>query len=67
MTFMPETQEGVVAEIVVWDDRVVAVDLVPYVISSTTWAPEWVDPTGRGAGILQRIWRASEQPFASPR
>jgi poly-gamma-glutamate synthesis protein (capsule biosynthesis protein) len=64
MTFSTQTQEGVVAELMVWDDRVVGVDLLPYVISPT-WVPEWVDPAGRGASIMQRIWQASPQPFAS--
>lgn len=64
MTFSVPTQQGVVAEIVVWDDRVVGVDFVPYVISPT-WAPTPVSPRGQGAPILQQMWRASSQPFAS--
>jgi len=66
MDFSVETLEGVVAELVIWDDRVVAVDLVPYVIGPD-WVPRFVDPQGRGLPILQRIWQASSQPFASLR
>lgn len=64
MDFSVETMEGVVAELVVWDDRVVAVDYVPYVIGAD-WAPRWVDPTARGRETLERMWTASSQPFAS--
>ena len=64
MDFSVETMEGVVAELVVWDDRVVAVNYVPYVIGPD-WAPQWVDPTTRGRAILDRMWGASSQPFAS--
>lgn len=64
MDFSVETMEGVVAELVVWDDRVVAVDYVPYVIGGD-WVPRWVDPDERGEPILRRMWQASDQPFAS--
>ena len=64
MDFSVETMQGVVAELVVWDDRVVAVDYVPYVIG-TDWVPRWVDPERRGRAVLERMWAASEQPFAS--
>lgn len=64
MDFSVETMEGVVAELVVWDDRVVAVDHVPYVIG-TDWVPRWVSPTERGDRILTQMWDASTQPFAS--
>lgn len=64
MDFSIETMEGVVAELVVWDDRVVAVDFAPYVIG-TDWVPRWVNPTGRGLDILNRMWGAGTQPFAS--
>jgi poly-gamma-glutamate synthesis protein (capsule biosynthesis protein) len=56
------TQEGVLAELVVWDDRVVALDLVPYVIDPVTWRPRPVARQGRGAPILQRMFDASAQP-----
>ena len=64
MDFSSETMQGVVAELVVWDDRVVAVDYAPYVIG-LDWVPRWVSPTGRGQEILQRMWQAGTQPFAS--
>lgn len=65
MTFSPQTQQGVIAELVIWDDQVVGVDFVPYVISATTWAPQPVSPRAGGADILAQMWQASEQPFAS--
>ncbi len=64
MDFSIETMQGVVAELVVWDDRVVAVDYSPYVIGSD-WIPRWVNPTGRGLDIVTRMWDAGTQPFAS--
>lgn len=66
MDFSVETMEGVVAELTVWDDRVVAVDYSPYVIGSD-WVPRWVEPTGRGEPILRRMWGAGTQAFASLR
>ena len=64
MDFSTETMQGVVAELVVFDDRVVAVDYSPYVIG-TDWVPRWVSPSGRGQEILQRMWEAGTQHFAS--
>lgn len=64
MDFSVETMQGVVAELVVWDDQVVAVDYSPYVIGAD-WVPRWVDPTGRGQEILDRMWGAGAKPFAS--
>lgn len=64
MDFSTETMQGVVAELVVWDDRVVAVDYSPYVIGAD-WVPRWVDPTGPGQQVLDRMWQAGSQPFAT--
>ncbi|MGA7689475.1 MAG: CapA family protein [Jiangellales bacterium] len=64
MDFSTETMQGVVAELVVWDDRVVAVDYSPYVIGAD-WVPRWVNPTGGGEQILDRMWQAGTQPFAT--
>jgi len=64
MDFSVETMEGVVAELVVWDDRVLAVDYVPYVIG-TDWVPRWVSPAEQGERILTQMWDAGRQPFAS--
>lgn len=63
MDFMQQTQEGVMLEIVLWDDEVVAVEPVPYVIGPD-FAPR---PAGeQGDAILNDIWTASTGPYAEP-
>jgi poly-gamma-glutamate capsule biosynthesis protein CapA/YwtB (metallophosphatase superfamily) len=62
MDFSRETEEGVLAELVFWDDELKGVRLTPYVIGGD-FAPRLA--TGvRGRRTLERMWSASDPPFS---
>jgi poly-gamma-glutamate capsule biosynthesis protein CapA/YwtB (metallophosphatase superfamily) len=62
MDFQTKTREGIFLEIVLWGDRVKALEPVPYVIDNN-FTPR---PIGgdRARGILTDLWRSSRGPFA---
>ena len=62
MDFQTKTREGVFLEIVLWGDRVKAVEPVPYVIGNN-FSPRLVRGD-RANRILADIWRSSRGPFA---
>ncbi|GAA3624234.1 CapA family protein [Microlunatus ginsengisoli] len=64
MDFQTKTNEGVIAEAVLWDGRVKAVELVPYVIGGD-FVPRPVGG-GRARGILDDVWNSSRGPWADP-
>jgi poly-gamma-glutamate synthesis protein (capsule biosynthesis protein) len=61
MNFSWQVQEGVLLEAVAWGGRLVAVELVPYVIGAD-FAPRVVDPQ-RGARVLDLLRATSDPPF----
>jgi poly-gamma-glutamate synthesis protein (capsule biosynthesis protein) len=62
MDFQTKTREGIFLEIVLWGDRVKAVEPVPYVIDSS-FTPRHVGGD-RATGILNDVWGSSRGPFA---
>jgi poly-gamma-glutamate capsule biosynthesis protein CapA/YwtB (metallophosphatase superfamily) len=62
MDFQTKTREGIFLEIVLWGDRVKAVEPVPYIIDSG-FAPRPVRGD-RAKSILADVWRSSRGPFA---
>jgi poly-gamma-glutamate capsule biosynthesis protein CapA/YwtB (metallophosphatase superfamily) len=62
MDFQTKTREGIFLEIVLWDDRVKAVEPVPYVIDNS-FTPRLVGGA-RSKRILADLWRSSRGPFA---
>jgi poly-gamma-glutamate synthesis protein (capsule biosynthesis protein) len=62
MTFMQQTQEAVVLDLVLWGDDVVAAEFAPVRISPDDFAPRVVDPVD-GAPILTQLWDASVPPY----
>ena len=62
MDYQTKTREGVFLEIVLWGDRVKAVEPVPYVIDNS-FAPRLVRGD-RANRILADVWRSSRGPFA---
>ncbi len=65
MTFSWQVQEGVLLEAVAWGRRLVAVELVPYVIGAD-FAPRPV-PADRGDRVLDLLRETSDAPFDSTR
>lgn len=61
MDFSPETQEGVLLEVVTWDGELKAVEPVPYVIGPD-FAPRLAAPA-RAEAILELVWATSRGPF----
>ncbi len=60
-----QTNQGVMLELVCWDDRLMSVRFVPYVIGAD-FAPRPVgDP--EASRILRQMWRASDPPFETSR
>ena len=57
----PETQEGVMLDLVYWGDQLRGVDFTPYVIGSD-YAPRPVAGP-RAETILDRMWETSDPPF----
>ncbi|MEP6666457.1 MAG: CapA family protein, partial [Nocardioidaceae bacterium] len=65
MDFSRETQQGVMLELVCWDDQVMSARFTPYVIGAD-FAPRLVGgPTADN--ILDQMWRASDAPFKASR
>ena len=64
MDFQTKTREGIFLEIVLWGDKVKAVEPVPYLIDST-FAPRLIRGN-RAERILTDVWRTSRGPFALP-
>jgi poly-gamma-glutamate capsule biosynthesis protein CapA/YwtB (metallophosphatase superfamily) len=62
MDFQTKTREGVFLEIVLWNNRVKAVEPVPYVIDNS-FTPRLVGGA-RSKDILADLWRSSRGPFA---
>jgi poly-gamma-glutamate capsule biosynthesis protein CapA/YwtB (metallophosphatase superfamily) len=62
MDFQTKTREGVFLEIVLWEDRVKAVEPVPYVIDGN-FTPRLVR-RDRANSILTDVWGSSRGPFA---
>ncbi len=61
MDFSAETQQGVMVDIVSWDDRIVSTRFTPYIIGSD-FAPRPLDgPIAQQ--ILDRMWETSDPPF----
>jgi poly-gamma-glutamate capsule biosynthesis protein CapA/YwtB (metallophosphatase superfamily) len=64
MDFQTKTREGIFLEIVLWGDKVKAVEPVPYLIDST-FTPRLIRGD-RAQRILTDVWRTSRGPFALP-
>jgi poly-gamma-glutamate synthesis protein (capsule biosynthesis protein) len=64
MDFQTKTREGVFLEIVLWGDKVKAVEPVPYLIDSS-FTPRLIRGN-RARRILTDVWRTSRGPFALP-
>jgi poly-gamma-glutamate capsule biosynthesis protein CapA/YwtB (metallophosphatase superfamily) len=62
MDFQTKTREGILLGIVLWGDRVKAVEPVPYLIDNS-FTPRPVEGA-RARGILSDLWRSSRGPFA---
>ena len=62
MDFQTKTREGILLEIVLWGDRLKAVEPVPYMIDSN-FTPRLVRGN-RANSILADVWRSSRGPFA---
>jgi poly-gamma-glutamate capsule biosynthesis protein CapA/YwtB (metallophosphatase superfamily) len=62
MDFQTKTREGILLEIVLWGDKVKAIEPVPYVIDNS-FSPR-LTGGARGRGILNDVWRSSRGPFA---
>ena len=61
MDFQTKTREGIFLEVVLWGDRVKAVEPVPYVIDNK-FTPRPIEGA-RARGILSDLWRSSRGPF----
>lgn len=61
MDFSRATEEGVLAELVFWDDELKGVRFTPYVIGRD-FAPR-LATGGRARRTLERMWSASDAPF----
>jgi poly-gamma-glutamate capsule biosynthesis protein CapA/YwtB (metallophosphatase superfamily) len=61
MDFQTKTREGVFLEIVLWGDKVKAVEPVPYVIDNS-FTPR-LSNENRVRGILNDLWGSSRGPF----
>jgi poly-gamma-glutamate synthesis protein (capsule biosynthesis protein) len=61
MDFQTKTREGIFLEIVLWGDRVKAVEPVPYVIDNA-FTPRLVSGA-QSRAILADLWRSSRGPF----
>jgi poly-gamma-glutamate synthesis protein (capsule biosynthesis protein) len=64
MDFQTKTREGIFLEIVLWGDKVKAVEPVPYLIDSS-FTPRLIRGN-RARRILTDVWRTSRGPFALP-
>ena len=62
MDFQTKTREGIFLEIVLWADKIKAVEPVPYVIDNS-FTPRLVGGD-RSRGILADLWGSSRGPFA---
>jgi hypothetical protein len=61
MDFQTQTREGIFLEIVLWGDRLKAVEPVPYVIDNS-FTPR-LSNENRAQGILNDLWGSSRGPF----
>ena len=64
MDFQTKTMEGIFVEIVLWGDRVKAVEPVPYTLDSR-FVPRVVKGD-RARDILDDVWSTSRGPYARP-
>jgi hypothetical protein len=62
MDFQTKTREGIFVEVVLWGDKVKAVEPVPYLIDGS-FTPRPIRGE-RAQRILADVWRTSRGPFA---